>query len=129
MGLVKKGIVMKYIRMKDGIYEEHKVPCLKCEYFSENILIGQSGCQGRTSICVYPSADTIEELCDSFEVVRFDRTTFKYKSYKEAFDLWLGDGYQNVPSKMYGLINGKRVAIMTGYTEGKNPDKLELELL
>ena len=57
---------MKYIRTNDGIYEEHKVPCLKCKYFPKNILTGEGGCQGETFYCVYHKADTIEELCDEF---------------------------------------------------------------
>lgn len=71
----------------------------------------------------------VEEMCDAFEVVRWDGYTFHYGSFKEAYDRWLGDGYQNVSSKMYGLKDGKRIAIMTGYHEGKNPEKLEMELI
>lgn len=119
---------MKYIRTKDGIYSRSKIICCAFarEYQSED---WNKDIESYLQTPILKQADTIEELCDSFEVVRWDGYTFKYKSYKEAYDRWFGDGYQNVSSEMYGLINGKRVAIMTGYTEGKNPDKLELELL
>ena len=128
---------MKYIKTKDGIYKSDKVSIVK-ENDIELVILGICDetierTRGKTWNCetniIINQSDTIEELCGSFEVVRRDGTTFKYRSYKKAFNLWLSDGYQNVSSKMYGLINGKRVAIMTGYTEGKNPDKLELELL
>lgn len=109
---------MKYVKTNDGIYY---VPTLlfqdplncKCEH---GMVIKQ--------------ANTIQELCDEFEVIRkYDGYTFKYTSYEDAYNRWFGDGYQGVSDDMYGLVNGKRVAVMTGYDEGKHPNKIEMELL
>lgn len=114
---------MKYIRTKDGIYEENKVPCLRCKYFAGSFF--EEGCQGKTSICVFPQADTIEELCDEIVIRRNEKPYYsnspigKSKSWK---------AYQPLVKEIkdiYGAIWTDKGLIYVA----KMNDKGELELL
>ena len=111
---------MKYTRTNDGIYEEHKVPCLKCKYFPKNILTGEGGCQGETFNCVYDKADTIEELCDEFVIVEIGH--YQYGDFETAKAM-LETIHDN--GKLYGAIWTDKGLIYVA----KMNEKGELELL
>ena len=122
---------MKYIRTKDGkIYELQETKSKEKYLVKANELIPL---WNTTEYEIIEQANTIEELCDAFEVTRYEGTSWftvnTYTNFKKAYSDWYGCGYQGVTSNLYGLVNGKRVAILRGYTEGKHRDKIEMELL